>query len=140
MTENDSRATPFYGHSEVSAQERGRMRIPNWALKQLVTRDVESVWISPLPGNPALVVYPPQPWHQWAEQMREKLRTREERLTPRQFMALSMQRTWEERQRIFIPLRVWRHAQIIPPDSAILMGTGERFELWARRNEEQALG
>lgn len=124
----DQKVRPFHGCYSVCVLDDGRLRLPNPVRGQLRARELETAWISPLPGAPALALCSESVWREYLQQRGGDPEA--ETLTRREFLAKSFPRTWGSKGRIYLPESVRNHAGIRPGGRAVILGAGDRFELW----------
>lgn len=122
----------IYGMTKLSLDERGRFGVPTRYREELRNRSDGKVWMTkpPEPSETRLLIYPVPAWRD-VESRLLRLDTSQKivRYVQRRVMGSATEAELDGNGRVLVPQVLREYADL--DKNLVLVGLGNRFELWA---------
>ena len=127
----------MFGFNTVSLDKKGRLAIPAKYRAHLIENEESKIVITKDPQYPSLLIYPGNLWKEISNSF-EKLSGLNPKLRALQwnFLGNAHQIDFEvsERMNILFPQSLREYAHLKEKQKVILIGMGQKFELWSEKN------
>ena len=133
------RPVTFVGRYEVTVLTDQRIILPADVIRQLKNHSIERVFIGRLPGSKALVLCPENLWGCWIKKIKKSFPCLRTHVGSRSFLIPWQTIRWDNKGRITLPRRAREYACIKANETAIIMGTDYRFELWSEKEYDEII-